>query len=91
MAYLPFVFVLLLFLPRDRFVAFHIRQGFVLSVLWMIWLFVWRFVPLVGWAFFAPVGLIFLLYLTLFGISRAVGGKVEPLPMVGTWADELRL
>ncbi|NPA80093.1 MAG: hypothetical protein GXO29_03465 [Thermotogae bacterium] len=91
MAYLPFLFILILFLPKDKFVIFHIRQGFVLSTLWLLWLFVWRFVPLVGWALLAPVGLIFLIYLTIFGMVKAASGHVEPLPIVGRWADRLRL
>ncbi len=91
LSYLPFAFVILLFLPKDRFVIFHLRQGFVLSNLWVVWLIVWRFVPVIGWSVLAPIGLVFLVYLTLFGVSRALSGKVEPLPFVGTWADKLRL
>ncbi len=91
LSYVPFLFLLILFLPKDKFVIFHIRQGFVLSTLWLVWLFVWRFVPLVGWAVLAPLGLVFLLYLTAFGMLQALTGKVEPLPLVGTWADKLRL
>ncbi len=91
LSYLPFFFIVVLFLPKDNFVIFHIRQGFVLSSLWLVWLFVWRFVPVVGWAVLAPLGLVLLLYLTLFGIVQAMRGSVEPLPFVGVWADNLRL
>ncbi|NPB04137.1 MAG: hypothetical protein GXO39_06975 [Thermotogae bacterium] len=91
LAYLPFLFILVLFLPKNRFVIFHIRQGFVLSSLWLLWVFVWRFLPLLGWIVFAPLGFIFLAYLTLFGIAQALSGNLSPLPVVGTWADRLRV
>ncbi len=89
--YIPFLFIVVLFLSRNPFVVFHIRQGFVLSFLWLVWLFVWRFLPVIGWALLAPVGLIALTYLSLYGFTRSLMGLIEPLPVIGTWPDRFRL
>ncbi len=89
--YLPFLFVIPLFLNPSHFLVFHIKQGFLLSFLWMIWLYIYHFIPIIGWYIIGPFGFIFLVFLTVFGMVKAFNGDMEPLPFVGIWVEKLRL
>jgi len=91
LCYFPFLFVIILLLKPTPFLVFHIRQGFVLSFVWLIWLYLYHFIPFVGWYLIGPFGFVFLLFLTVFGMVGAINGKMEPLPFVGVWVEKLRL
>jgi len=91
LCYVPFLFAMVMLLRPSPFLVFHIRQGFVLSFVWLIWLYLYHFIPFVGWYLIGPFGFIFLLFLTVFGMVGAINGKMELLPFLGVWVERLRL
>lgn len=70
---------------NDAFVKFHIKQGLVLLIAYIISSFFMR-LPLVGWL----LGVV-LFVLFLIGVSNAVTGKETPLPIIGKYADKLKI
>ncbi len=93
-AYLgPLVFVALLLGRQSPFARYHLNQGLVLAITWLVFWVVGlvldvllSFIPIVGWIVAAciPVTL-FLgwLYLAITGVLNAVNGRVRPLPGIG--------
>ncbi len=70
---------------NDAFVKYHIKQGLVLLIFWVIasaitWL------PLVGAILWLGV-----VILMIIGILNAVAGKEEPLPIIGQYADKISI
>jgi Predicted membrane protein len=91
LCYIPFFFAFVLFLKPSPFLVFHIKQGFVLSFIWLIWLYLYHFIPFIGWYVIGPFGFVFLFFLTVLGMANAINGKREPLPFFGVWVERLRL
>lgn len=70
---------------NDPFVKFHIKQGIVLLITYVIFGFiVW--VPIIGWA----LGVV-LFVLFLMGLINALNGQQKPLPIIGQFADKLNI
>lgn len=70
---------------NDPFVKFHIKQGLVLLIAYVIVGFiVW--VPVVGWI----LGVI-LFILFLMGVINAASGKQKPLPIIGQLAEKINI
>src|SRR3954471_14186681 len=62
---------------NDPFVKFHIKQGLVLLVIWVLGsVFFW--VPIFGWLLWLAV-----VILTIMGIMSASHGKEKELPFIG--------
>jgi uncharacterized membrane protein len=72
---------------KDSFVKYHTKQGLVLFLLVVLlnvidWILPFYFWWTINWIL--SVGTLILL---IIGISNAVNGKQEPLPLVGKFAD----
>ncbi len=91
LCYLPFFFIFVIFINHKPFVVFHIKQGFVISFLWLLWLYLYHFIPYIGWYVIGPLGFLFLVFLSIFGVIKSLSGSMEPLPFVGNWVEKLRL
>lgn len=70
---------------NDPFVKFHIKQGLVLLIAYVIGGFVF-WIPILGWL----LGLL-LFILFLMGIINAAGGKQTPLPVLGQFAEKINI
>ena len=70
---------------NDPFVKFHIKQGLVLLILDVIASIV-AWIPFIGWILWL---LIFILW--IIGIVNAAGGKQTPLPVIGQYADKIKI
>ena len=82
-----FILVLIpLFIRRSsRFVQAHVRQGLLLCVVEIIAAFVF-WVPVLGWLLALAI-----LAAAIYGISQALSGKYSPLPILGVYAEKIKI
>ena len=82
---------ILVFIPmltkdkNDPFVKFHIKQGLVLLIAYVVTGFIF-WIPLVGWA----IGVIMFI-LFIMGIMNALGGKETKLPIIGQFGEKFNI
>ncbi|MCU0653677.1 MAG: hypothetical protein MUD10_05465 [Candidatus Pacebacteria bacterium] len=88
-AYIVFFIPLLTEAKGDAFVKYHVKQGMVLFVAWIASGFV-GMVPLFGWMI-APLLSLAMLILMILGIINAANGVQKPLPLIGAFADQIKL
>jgi len=74
---------------NDPFVKFHIKQGLVLLIADVIAGFVVA-VPVIGWIL-SPIIWIILAVLFIMGIINAASGKQTPLPILGKFAEKIKI
>jgi uncharacterized membrane protein len=72
---------------KDPFVKYHTKQGLVLFLLEVLinvvdWIMPFYFWMTINWILSLGV-----LVLLIVGISNAVGGKQQPLPVIGKFSD----
>lgn len=83
------VIIPLLFSKDDPFVKFHIKQGLVLvvceAVLWVAMKLFWPLMPIIG------ILQIALIVLSIIGIINVVQKKQKNIPLVGQYADKIKL
>ncbi len=89
-AYILFFIPLLTGAHKDPFVKYHVKQGLVLFCLAVIIGIIGMMIPWYWWySFYWVIRLLQLglLVLVILGIVNAAGGKQEPVPLVGKFAD----
>jgi len=72
---------------KDSFVKFHTKQGLVLFLLVVLLNIIDWVMPFSFWWTINSLLSLGTLVLLIIGIANAVGGKQEPLPLVGKFAD----
>lgn len=87
-AYILFFIPLLTDSKKDPFVKFHVRQGLLLFLGYIVYLIVIR-LPIIGW--FSPILGICLFILLVIGIMNAVNGREKPLPIIGDLAKNFKI
>lgn len=70
---------------NDPFVKFHIKQGLVLLIAYVITGFIF-WVPFVGWL----ISLVLFVFFIM-GIINAASGKETPLPVIGKFAESFKI
>ncbi len=81
LSYLGVLVVFPLIMKRDsQFVQFHVKQGLVLLVGWVI-----------SWLPFGPIIGIVALVLSVIGIINVLNGEKKSLPIVGELAEKIKL
>lgn len=88
-AYILFFVPLLTESKDDPFVKFHVKQGLVLFLAWVI-VTIFSMVPIIGWLL-GPILGIALLLLLVVGILNAANGEMKQLPFIGQYADKINL
>lgn len=85
-SYLWILFLVPILTKKDSaFAMYHAKQGLIFFIFATISGFiVW--IPVIGWI----LG-IFTLILFIIGILNALGGKTEPLPIIGKYAEKINL
>lgn len=63
------------------FAQYHAKQGLILLLGWIV-----SWVPFIGWLVWFGVAI-----LSIIGIINALGGKMTPLPLVGSYAEKLNI
>ena len=87
-AYILFFIPLLTNAKNDPFVKYHVKQGLVLFIGYVIEMFI-GMIPIIGWVIYPLLG-IFLFILFIIGIMNAIGGKEKPLPVIGSFAQNFK-
>lgn len=84
------VFVPFFIRKDDPFVKFHIKQGFVLLVLWMFYFFVLTAFPFFGAITYYMLNLFSFLILILMvvGIVNVLNDKEKELPLIGRYGEK---
>jgi len=88
-AYILFFIPLLTEAKKDPFVKYHVKQGLVLFIAWIITIIVGYF-PVIGW-FLAPLMSLALLILLIIGILSAAKGEQKELPIIGQYAEKFKI
>ena len=89
-AYLVFFIPLLTDAKNDPFVKYHVKQGIVLLVSAIIaWLII-QALPVIGLVM-APLLDVAIIVLLIIGIMNAVKGVEKPLPLIGQFADKIKI
>jgi len=83
-------FLIVLLAKKDnKFAMYHAKQSLVLFIAWVaIWLIAW--IPVLGWII-GFIGWIFLVVLWILGMINALTEKQKPLPIIGKFADKIKL
>jgi uncharacterized membrane protein len=87
-AYIIFFIPLLTDAKKDPFVKYHVKQGLVLFIGYIVEVFV-GIIPFIGWVITPILGVI-LFVLFIIGIMNAVAGKEKPLPLIGSYANNFK-
>ena len=88
LAYILFFIPLLTDAKNDSSVKFHVKQGLVLFIGWII---VWGLMMIPGIYFIGSLLNVFLFVLMIVGILNALGDKQVPLPLIGKFADKINI
>ncbi|MEO0255180.1 MAG: hypothetical protein ABIN20_07165 [candidate division WOR-3 bacterium] len=92
LSYLWILFLIpLLIEPKDEFVKFHVKQGIVLFLFFVIIFIVGGVIPLIGWFVILPLGLMYWFSLFVLCIFNTLSGKKEKLPFIGKYADRINI
>jgi len=89
-AYLVFFLPLLTEAKNDPYVKFHVKQGLVLLILWIIISAVSGIIPFIGPLVIGPIGGLVSLILIIIGIMNALNGEQKPLPLIGQFGEKLK-
>jgi uncharacterized membrane protein len=85
--------VVLLAKKDDKFAMYHAKQSLVLFIAWIaVWVvsMVLLFIPFIGWLI-STLLWIFLLVLWILGMVNALTMKQKPLPVIGQYAEKIKL
>jgi len=85
-AYILFFVPLLTDAKNDPFVKFHVKQGFLIFLSWVI-IAIIGFLPLAG--FITWILNIAVICLFVIGIMNALKGEEKQLPVIGRFADKV--
>ncbi|HOV22004.1 MAG TPA: hypothetical protein P5150_06685 [Candidatus Ratteibacteria bacterium] len=90
LSYLGLLLLIPLLVNKDNeYSKFHVKQGLVLLICGIITRILW-IIPVIGWVVGMVVG-IFLLVLMIIGIVNALSEKTEPLPVIGKYAEKIKI
>lgn len=85
LSYLGILFLVpLLLKPNSKFVKFHVKQGIILTIGWVIGMVLY---PFMGLGFLLHIAII---VFSIMGIINVSEGKEKDLPIVGDLAKKLK-
>ena len=88
-----FLLIPLLVQKNNEYSKFHVKQGIVLwicSIVLSVAGFLLLFIPVLGIIIFWGIRL-FLLILFIMGLLKSLTGKTEPLPVIGQYAEKIKI
>ncbi|NLC30525.1 MAG: DUF4870 domain-containing protein [Candidatus Moranbacteria bacterium] len=90
LAIVGYIIPLLFFVPLvsdakdSAFAKFHANQHLILLISWLI-ISVLGSVPFLGWFFILPLGMVFLIVLSIIGLISASQGEMKEIPLIGSF------
>ncbi len=103
LAYIGILFVIPLFTSKtNKFVMFHVEQGIALFISWFAVRIIFIFLDPIfykmisvtipcGGSIIGSLVSLFLFILMIMGILNAAGGKVQSLPIIGSFGEKFNL
>lgn len=88
LAYIIFLIPLLTDAKEDPFVKFHIKQGIILMLFFIITYVISAVIPVLGWFVFGPITTIMTIVFGVIGILNAVNKQQKELPLIGKYAEK---
>lgn len=76
---------------KNPFVMYHTKQSLALFILSAVISAVGSIIPIIGWFAIFPIGQLFVIILWIFGMMNALKGVKKPLPLIGEYAEQLKL
>lgn len=90
LAYLGILVLIPLLLKKDdKFIHHHSKQGLVLLIAWIA-IGIFTMVPLIGWIF-GPLIYLVLIVFWIIAIIKVATGQLWVLPIIGKFADKLKI
>lgn len=87
-------FIIVLLAKKDnKYAMYYAKQGLVLFIAWVIvWVvaIVLAFIPILGW-FVIILLYICILVLWVIGWINALSGKEKPIPIIGKYAEKIKI
>lgn len=82
-----FILALIPFLARrsSKFAQMHARQGLLLCLIEIIAAFLF-WIPVLGW-----VLVLVILAAVIYGLTQSLSGKYSPLPLLGVYAEKIKI
>lgn len=75
---------------ENHFALFHGKQGLVLFILEII-VWILSFIPIIGWFIIRPLGSLLCLILAIIGMIQALNGKYWKMPLLGKYAEGIKI
>jgi len=83
-------FIIVILLKKNsRYVTYYAKQSLVLFIAWVAACVV-SLVPLLG-LIISPILVLVVLVLWVIGWVNALSGKMKPIPVIGKYADQIKL
>lgn len=93
-SYIPFLFLVPMLTKEDKdpFIKYHIKQGIVFTIAAVLVNAIFSpFLFFFFLFFLRPLAELALLVVFIIGVLHAVNGEMKPLPIIGQFADKIRL
>ncbi len=78
-------------MKSNELAKIHVKQALVLLLASIIVSVAGAIIPIIGWFIIGPIGGIIVFVLWIIGIVYAATGKVQGVPLLGNFADKLKL
>lgn len=89
--YIGILFLIPLLAKKDSaFAQYHAKQGLTLFV-FEILIGILTWVPVIGWLLIGPIGYLIAFILFIIGLMNALGGKQQPLPIIGKFGEKINI
>lgn len=82
--------IVLLAKKNNKYAMYYAKQGLVLFIAWVI-VAILGMIPLIGWFIILPIGYLIMLILWIIGIIYSLSGKEKPIPLIGKFADGIKI
>lgn len=84
-------FLIVLLAKKDnKFAMYHAKQSLVLFIVYIIGWVILLFIPILGWMIL-PVWGIVMLVVSIIGMINALTGKEKELPIIGKYAEKIKI
>ena len=83
--------VVLLAKKDDKYAMYYAKQSLILFIAGMVVNVAGTFIPIIGWFVILPVGGILVFILWIMALINSVSGIQKPVPIIGKYADKIKL
>lgn len=90
LSYLGILVLIPLLTKKDSpYTKFHVKQGIVLLIAWVVLALV-SWIPVLGWII-GIIGFFVLVVFFIMGVINSLSGQAKPLPLIGQFAEKINI